>query len=300
IVSGGAALDPALGQSWRELGIEVIQGYGTTECSPGISFNRLGLNRLGSVGTPLPGVEVKIAEDGEVLARGANVFKGYWENEEATRAVLDKDGWYHTGDLGALDAEGFLWLHGRKKDMIVLADGTKVYPEDIENTLAADPRIEAIATPLRPAVATIVGLQRPGEDMQVHGVFLVKDEAQVAAIVRDANTKLSGSQQIRGWTIWPDDDFPTTPTQKVKKRFVVDRLLELQRGDGRVAIAAADGEAHRLSEVEALVAQVAKVSPTVVRPAAQLSADLGMDSLARIDLLGVIEEELGSYIGGTA
>src|SRR5207247_464795 len=124
IVSGGAALDPALGEAWRELGVEVIQGYGTTECSPGITFNRLGLNRLGSVGTPLPGVEVKVADDGEVLARGANVFKGYWENEEATRAVLDRDGWYHTGDLGALDKDGFLWLHGRKKDMIVLADGT--------------------------------------------------------------------------------------------------------------------------------------------------------------------------------
>src|SRR6266545_4395949 len=173
IVSGGAALDPALGESWRELGVDVIQGYGTTECSPGVTFNRLGLNRLGSVGTPLPGVEVKVAEDGEVLVRGPNVFKGYWENEDATRAVLDKDGWYHTGDLGSFDKDGFLWLRGRKKDMIVLADGTKVYPEDIENTIAADPRIEAIATPQRPAVATIVGLQRPGEDIQVHGVFLV-------------------------------------------------------------------------------------------------------------------------------
>ena len=168
IVSGGAALDPALGESWRELGIDVLQGYGTTECSPALTFNRVDLNRLGSVGTPLPGVEVKVAEDGEVLARGPNVFKGYWENEDATRAVLDKDGWYHTGDLGEYDKDGFLWLRGRKKDMIVLADGTNVYPEDIENALAADKRIEALATPLRPAVATVVGLQRPGEDIQVH------------------------------------------------------------------------------------------------------------------------------------
>src|SRR5438105_5078924 len=109
IVSGGAALDPAMGEAWRELGVDVIQGYGTTECSPGLTFNRVGLNRLGSVGTPLPGVEIKIADDGEVLAHGPNVFKGYWENEEATRAVLDKDGWYHTGDLGEIDKDGFLW-----------------------------------------------------------------------------------------------------------------------------------------------------------------------------------------------
>ena len=300
IVSGGAALDPALGESWRELGIDVIQGYGTTECSPGLTFNRVELNRLGSVGTPLPGVQVKVAEDGEVLARGPNVFKGYWENEEATRAVLDQDGWYHTGDLGAFDKDGFLWLHGRKKDMIVLADGTKVYPEDIENMLAADPRIEAVATPLRPEVATIVGLQRPGEDIQVHGVFLLKDREQVAAIVRDTNTKLSGSQQIRGWTIWPEEEFPTTPTQKVKKRVVIDQLLNMGRVDQARAAGGDATTTRELSEVEKLIAQVATVPAAAVHPGATLSADLGLDSLGRVDLLGAIEEELGAYIDDAA
>src|SRR3989475_7130260 len=300
IVSGGAALDPALGQSWRELGIDVLQGYGTTECSPALTFNRVDLNRLGSVGTPIPGVEVKVAADGEVIARGPNVFKGYWENEEATRAVLDRDGWYHTGDLGEFDKDGFLWLRGRKKEMIVLADGTNVYPEDIENALAADPRIEALATPLRPAVATIVGLQRPGEDMQVHGVFLVKDEAQVAAIVRDANTKLSGSQQIRGWTIWPEDEFPTTPTQKVKKRLVIEELLNMGRVDQAKAATPDRTVTRALTEVETLIAQAANVPPAAVHPDATLSADLGLDSLGRVDLLGAIEEELGAYIDDAA
>ena len=296
IVSGGAALDPALGEAWRELGVDVLQGYGTTECAPAVTFNRLGRNRLGSVGVPLPGVEVRIAEDGEVLVHGPNVFKGYWENEEATRSVLDAAGWYHTGDLGEIDKDGFLWLRGRKKDMIVLADGLKVYPEDIEDVLAADPRIQAASSPVRPVIATVVGLQLPGESVHVHAVLLLKDPAAVETIVRDANTKLSGSQQIRGWTIWPDEEFPTTPTQKVKKRFVVERLLELQRG-GRAAevVVAADAE-RRLTELEALIAQTASVPPATVRPEAQLSADLGMDSLARIDLLGVIEEELGAYI----
>jgi len=300
IVSGGAALDPALGESWRELGVDVIQGYGTTECSPGLTFNRVELNRLGSVGTPLPGVEIKIAEDGEVLAHGPNVFKGYWENEEATRAVLDRDGWYHTGDLGKLDEDGFLWLHGRKKDMIVLADGTKVYPEDIENTLAADPRIEAVATPLRPEVATIVGLQRPGEDIQVHGVFLLKDRELVAAIVRDTNTKLSGSQQIRGWTIWPEEEFPTTPTQKVKKRLVVEQLLNMGRVDQALAAGGTRAATRELSEVEKLIAEVATVPAAAIHPGATLSADLGLDSLGRVDLLGAIEEELGAYIDDAA
>ena len=166
--------------------------------------------------------------------------------------------------------------------------------------LAADPRVQAASSALQPVIATVVGLEPPGEAIGVHAVFLLKDPAVVEAIVRDANTKLSGSQQIRGWTIWPEDDFPTTPTQKVKKRLVSERLLELQRGDGRVAIAVAKGDGRRLSPVEALVAQVANVPPATVVPAAQLSADLGMDSLARIDLLGVIEEELGAYIDETA
>jgi long-chain acyl-CoA synthetase len=300
IISGGAALDPALGASWRELGIDVIQGYGTTECSPGLTFNRVDLNRLGSVGTPLPGVEIKIATDGEVLARGPNVFKGYWENEEATRAVLDNDGWYHTGDLGEVDKDGFLWLRGRKKDMIVLADGTNVYPEDIENTLAADPRIEALATPLRPAVATVVGLQRPGEDIQVHAVFLVKDKEQVASIVRDTNVKLSGSQQIRGWTIWPEDEFPTTPTQKVKKRFVVERLLTMGRVDQARAITGDQAATRTLTDVERVITQATNLPAAAVHPGATLSADLGLDSLGRVDLLGAIEEELGAYVDEAA
>jgi long-chain acyl-CoA synthetase len=300
IVSGGAALDPALGEAWRELGVDVLQGYGTTECAPAVTFNRLDKNRLGSVGVPLPGVEVRIAEDGEVLVHGPNVFKGYWENEAATRSVLDAAGWYHTGDLGEIDGDGFLWLRGRKKDMIVLADGLKVYPEDIEDVLAADARVEAASSPVRPVIATVIGLEAPGEALHVHAVFLLKDPAAVEAIVRDANTKLSSSQQIRGWTAWPEEEFPTTPTQKVKKRFLIERLLELQRGDRAAEIVATGGTERQLTEVEALVAQVANVPAAVVRPEAQLSADLGMDSLARVDLLGVIEEELGAYIDDAA
>jgi len=161
IVSGGAALDPALGEAWRELGIEVLQGYGLSETSPALTFNRLDRNRFGSVGVPVPGIEVKIAEDGEVLAKGPGIFKGYWENDEATHAALDGE-WFHTGDLGKFDADGFLWLHGRKKDMIALPDGLKVYPEDVENVLAADPRIQELATALRPTLAVVVGLERAG------------------------------------------------------------------------------------------------------------------------------------------
>ena len=307
IVSGGAALDPALGEAWRELGIEVLQGYGLSETSPALTFNRLDRNRFGSVGVPVPGIEVKIAEDGEVLAKGPGIFKGYWENDEATHAALDGE-WFHTGDLGKFDADGFLWLHGRKKDMIALPDGLKVYPEDVENVLAADPRIQELATALRPTLAVVVGLERAGgtgpgpasaETLHVHAVFVEpKDPDAVAAIVRSANERLSGSQQIRGWTIWPDDTFPTTPTQKVKKREVIERILAMGKDDAPARPAAI--AARELTEIEGLVARTANVPPERVWPEAQLSADIGLDSLGRVDLLGVIEEELGVYIDDAA
>src|SRR6266850_2350292 len=298
IVSGGAALDPALGEAWRELGVEVLQGYGLSETSPALTFNRLDRNRFGSVGVPVPGVEVKIAEDGEVLAKGPNVFKGYWENDEATRAALEGE-WFHTGDLGKFDDDGFLWLHGRKKDMIALPDGLKVYPEDVENILAADPRIQELATPLRPTLAIIVGLERPGETLHVHAVFVEpKDPALVADIVRTANTKLSQAQQIRGWTLWPEDAFPTTPTQKVKKAQVIERVLAMGKSEAPTRPAAA--AVKELTEIERLVARTANVADDRVWPAAQLSADVGLDSLGRVDLLGVIEEEMGVYIDDAA
>jgi long-chain acyl-CoA synthetase len=298
IVSGGAALDPALGEAWRDLGVEVLQGYGLSETSPALTFNRLDRNRFGSVGVPVPGIEVKIAEDGEVLAKGPGIFRGYWENDEATRGAFDGE-WFRTGDLGKFDDDGYLWLHGRKKDMIALPDGLKVYPEDVENVLAADPRIQELATPLRPTLAVVVGLERPGDALHVHAVFVEpKDPQAVAAIVRSANERLSGSQQIRGWTVWPNDAFPTTPTQKVKKREVLDTLVSLGKDEPGIRPAAA--ETRELSEIEGLIARTANVPADRVVPEAQLSADIGLDSLGRVDLLGVIEEELGVYIDDAA
>jgi len=298
IVSGGAALDPAIGEAWRELGVDVLQGYGLSETSPALTFNRLDRNRFGSVGVAVPGVTIRIADDGEVLAKGDGIFQGYWENDEATRAALDGE-WFHTGDLGKFDDDGFLWLHGRKKDMIALPDGLKVYPEDIENVIASDARIQELATPQRPTLAVVVGLERPGENLQVHAVFVEpKDPQQVAAIVRDTNTKLSGAQQIRGWTVWPDEQFPTTPTQKVKKTEVIARILTM--GKDEPAARPASAALRELTEVERLVAQTANVPAERVFPDAQLSGDIGLDSLGRVDLLGVIEEEMGVYIDDAA
>ena len=135
--SGGAPLPVAVAQAYKNAGMLLLQGYGLTESSPVISFNRKNAHKIETVGQPIPGVEVRIGDDGEVLSRGPHIMKGYWNNPAATADALD-DGWLHTGDLGRLDAEGFLHITGRKKELIVLSNGKKVVPSHIEGLLLAD------------------------------------------------------------------------------------------------------------------------------------------------------------------
>lgn len=139
--SGGAPLPPAIAKAFHDAGLMVLQGYGLTESSPVISFNSPQHFKLESVGQPVPGVEVKIGPDGEVLTRGPHVMKGYWKNEQATAEAI-RDGWLHTGDLGTLDADGFLSITGRKKELMVLSSGKKIVPPYLEGLLIADPHID--------------------------------------------------------------------------------------------------------------------------------------------------------------
>ncbi len=144
IISGGAALRSDLVNTFAAAGIHILQGYGLTESSPTISFNRPPLNRPGSVGKPLAGVEVKIAEDGEILTRGPHVMKGYYRNPQATRECLSPDGWLHTGDIGEITQEGLLRVTDRKKDLFKLSTGKYVTPQPLENTLIQDPLVDQV------------------------------------------------------------------------------------------------------------------------------------------------------------
>jgi long-chain acyl-CoA synthetase len=140
LISGGAPVDPLVARGFRELGITFLQGYGLTESAPIIAANRNKAFKDAAVGLPLPSVDVRIAEDGEILARGPNIMKGYYNNPEATREVL-VDGWLCTGDLGFIDEDGFLYVQGRKKAVIVTLGGKKVYPEEVEAEIARSPYI---------------------------------------------------------------------------------------------------------------------------------------------------------------
>jgi long-chain acyl-CoA synthetase len=143
MMSGGAPLPPAVCQVYRQAGLPLAQGYGLTETAPVLTVNRPERVRIDSVGQPLPGVEIRIAPDGEILARGPNIMKGYWNQPTATEAVL-RDGWFHTGDMGRMDDEGFVYITGRKKELIVLSNGKKVAPTEVEAVLQQEPAVEQI------------------------------------------------------------------------------------------------------------------------------------------------------------
>ncbi len=226
-VSSGAYLPPALQQAWEDIGVVVIQGYGSTEIGYG-TCNTLRDHGPGTVGRPMPPVEMRLAEDGEVCFRGPTVFPGYWEDPEATAAAFDAEGWYHTGDLGRLDPEGRLVLMGRKKDMVVLPNGLNVYPEDVENALRDAGIRDSVVVETRPGRIEAVilapgshGLPQGG-DIPGRGVEALEEDpaelrACIDAAVRAANTRLAPHQRIAGWRLWPDADFPRTHTLKVKR-----------------------------------------------------------------------------------
>ena len=211
-VSSGAFLPPALQQGWEDLGVIVMQGYGATETGTG-SCTTLDDHGLGTVGRPPAGIQMRLAEDGEVQFRGRPLFKGYWRNPEATAAAFTEDGWYHTGDIGHLDDTGRLILSGRMKDIIVLPNGFNVYPEDLENAL----RIAGIRD-------SVILETKPG---RIEAIMLAGDRfstpdpaalhARLDAAVKAANAALGPNQRIAGWRLWPEEDFPRTHTLKVKR-----------------------------------------------------------------------------------
>ena len=235
-ISGGAPLGERLGHFFRGAGITILEGYGLTETSAAAVVNRPSRNKIGTVGLPLPGVGIKIADDGEVLLRGPNIFPGYWHNKEASAEAFEESGWLRSGDLGSLDEEGFLQITGRKKELIVTAGGKNVAPAVLEDRLRAHPLISQclVIGDGRPYIACLITLDPEALEFwkQQHGRPAdadVRDDPELIADIQlavdDANKAVSRAESIRRFRILAADFTEAngylTPSLKVRRNLVI-------------------------------------------------------------------------------
>jgi long-chain acyl-CoA synthetase len=275
-VVGAAPLERELEEFWSRLGYVVVQGYGLTETAPVVTVNHPFKPGRGTVGAPIPGVDVKIAPDGEILVRGENVTPGYYQAEKETAEAFE-GGWLHTGDIGEMDQSGRLVVRGRKKEMIVTPEGLNVFPEDVEHVL------DQIAGVRESAV---VGVARDGEE-RVHAVLALEPGASQDDVVRQANARLEEHQKIRSASVWRENGLPRTEgTRKLKRR-------ELKRWAETGGAPAERARPPTERSVAAIIAELAHRE----RVSAETTLDeLGLSSLERIELMTALEEQFDTTV----
>ena len=271
-VSGGAPLDPDVFNFWSSMGFTVLEGYGLTETSPVLCVNTMERQVAGSVGPPLPGVHLKI-EGKEILARGDNVFPGYYQNEQASRAAFTEDGWFRTGDIGEIGPDGWLVIKGREKELIVTGSGVNVYPDELEAVLN---KIAGVKE------SCVIGVERGGGE-EVHAVLLLDGSgAAPEEIISQANSRLDALHRITGYSLWNEPEFPKTTTLKIKKFAVKEELKKgPEGGDASVS-------------KDSLLNLLAKVTGTAVaqiREDSLIVTDLGLTSIDRVELVSFLEQE---------
>jgi long-chain acyl-CoA synthetase len=282
ILSSGAALDTELAKSWQALGCKVVQCYGLAETSSALTITPVDSPNIQSVGEVVPGVQLKIASDGEILARGPNVFSGYWKNRMLTKNAFE-NGWLKTGDIGYFDKNGFLYFVGRKKFMIQIESGKNVYPETIERKLKSIKGVEdACAFPF----------QKEGRT-EIHVVLLGKI-ADPEKIIAKANRHLESFQQIHGWSIWPFPDFPRNAIGEVRRAEVVSYLIK------KVVPERAQPHTVIHSALISILSDISGVPVSGIHQDTKLVSDLQLDSLGRIELVAQIEETVGVEIDEAA
>ena len=278
LVVGGAELNPSIEGFWSRIGMLVVQGYGLTETSPVVTLNHPFRARRGTVGKTIGDQEIRIAEDGEVWVRGPSVVEEYTEGRSGVRPATDAEGWFHTGDIGELDSEGNLVYRGRKKDIIVTADGINVYPGDIEQVLneAEDIR-DSVVIPVRGAHGELP-----------HAVLILEGNAEgPEALIAARNRLLEPGQRIRSWSIWTGEDFPrTASTHKIQRRLVAEsvstRTPDTPEDDDK-------GPSGFLNTLTRLSGPRGRD----LAPDTRLTEELGLSSLERIDLLAGLESRYG-------
>jgi long-chain acyl-CoA synthetase len=247
-ISGGAPLGARLGHFFRGIGVTILEGYGLTETSAGSTINLPSAIKIGTVGRPLPGTGVRIADDGEILLRGPHIFGGYWKNEKATNEVMEADGWFHTGDVGELDADGFLRITGRKKELIVTAGGKNVAPAVLEDRIRANWLVSQcmVVGDNKPFVAALVTLdveavpawlEQHDRSADTPLADLAEDPqivAEVQAAVDQANKAVSNAEAIKKFKIlsvdWTEESGQLTPSMKLKRNVVMGEFADEVEG----------------------------------------------------------------------
>ncbi len=236
-VSGGAPLGERLGHFYRGIGLTILEGYGLTETTGAVTVNLPAAHKVGTVGRPLPGTAARVADDGELLLRGGQVFAGYWEDEASTSSALERDGWFHTGDVGEVDDEGFVRITGRMKEILVTAGGKNVAPAVLEDRLRAHALVSQcmVVGDGQPFIAALVTIDPESFPTwaEAHGksggipdhVDDADLRAEIEAAVEDANSAVSQAESIRKFVILPDDwteeGGQLTPSLKLKRSVVM-------------------------------------------------------------------------------
>jgi long-chain acyl-CoA synthetase len=326
LVTGGSRFDPAIARDFYSFGIDVLNAYGLTETSGGAFLNPPGHIVFGSVGRPFPGVEARIVDPqpvedgappaGEIAIRGAIVMKGYWNRPQATADVL-RDGWFYTGDLGYFDSRGNLFITGRRKEVIVLANGKNVYPEEIEAHYLQAQYVKEIC---------VLALEaRPGDPIseRLHAVLvpnfellrerrIVNSKEAIRTEVEALSHKIASTKRVGSYDIW-QEDLPRTTTRKLKRFQIEKKVRELQQrgSDSDVAPGLSNEKPLTLDEQQwlerddvkralAIIRENARASSRsqldAIRPSQNLELDLGLDSMQRIELLSALEQQLGGEL----
>ena len=272
LICGGATLDADTEEFWNRMGFAVVQGYGLTETTSLVSVNhpfRLG---KGSIGKILPGREVKLAEDGEILVRGGGVASAYWR-EDGSQSVTSEAGWYRTGDLGELRPDGNLYFKGRKKDVLVTPAGMNIYPADLEAALRKQPEVRD---------CIVVAVSRDGNEEPCAVLILRNPDASADEVLQRANRSLAEYQRMREWYVWPEQDFPRTSTGKPRMN-VIRESIEGQQQRKTAVVAGA-------SPLTDLIAEVSGRRVQTLREDSSLEDDLRLTSLDRVELMSALED----------
>jgi long-chain acyl-CoA synthetase len=320
LITGGSRFDPIVARDFHDFGIDLLNAYGLTETSAAAFLNRPGHVIIGSVGPPLPTLEAKILDPqpseeggppvGEIIMRGPIVMKGYWNRPDATSAAI-QDGWLHTGDLGYFDSGGNLFITGRRKELIVLANGKNIYPDEIEAQYLKSPYIKEIcvmgleAKPGDPSSERLYAVVVPNFDV-LKERKVVNAKEVIRFDIESLSQQLASTKRIGNYEIW-QEDLPRTTTRKLK-RFEIEKRVRASQARGSGGEAEVPAERPMTPEDEAwlekpeveralgVIRENSRNAPEKIRPTDNLELDLGFDSMQRVELLVELEKALGGDV----